>query len=197
MSSAVDEKTRCFGSNDPFMAAYHDNEWGIPVHGDRELFEKLILDAFQAGLSWKVILNKREGFRRAFAGFDPVKVARFGPEDVERLLQDESIVRHRRKIEAAIAGAKACLAIQKEHGSLDEYLWSFTDHQTLKRPPAHDWSEVPTTCEEAKAMSVALKKKGFRFVGPTVCYAFMQAVGMVDDHLATCFRYTPSQGEEA
>lgn len=171
------------------MSAYHDDEWGVPVHGDRPLFEKLMLDAFQAGLSWRVILNKRDAFRRAFADFAPEIVAEFGPADVERLLQDEGIVRHRGKIEAAITNAQACLELQKVEGSLDTFLWSFTGGKTKLGVPAVRWQDKPTQSPESLAMSKALRKRGFKFAGPTVCHAFMQAVGMIDDHLQSCFKY--------
>ena len=173
--------------NDPLYLAYHDEEWGVPSHDDRHLFEMLVLEGAQAGLSWATILRKREGYRRAFAGFDPAKVARFDRRKVERLLRDASIVRNRAKVEAAVANARATLAVQREFGSLDAHLWSLVGG----RPIRNRWkslSDIPSESDESRAMSRDLRARGFRFVGPTICYAFMQAVGMVNDHLTTCFR---------
>jgi DNA-3-methyladenine glycosylase I len=173
------------------MESYHDHEWGTPVHDDRILFEHMVLDGFQAGLSWRTILHKRENFRWAFEGFDIRRVAELGPRDVRRLLADAGIVRNRQKIEAAIGNARACLQVAEEFGSLDSYLWSFTGNATTLGRAARRWTEIPTTSAESDALSTALKARGFRFVGSTICYAFMQAVGMVDDHLVGCFRYRP------
>jgi DNA-3-methyladenine glycosylase I len=170
------------------MTAHHDEEWGTPSHDDRHLFELLTLEGAQAGLSWSTILNKREGYRRAFAGFDPEAVARFGPKDVERLLQDRGIVRNRLKIESTLANAPRVLEAQAEHGSFAAYLWSFVDG----KPLVGNWrtlSELPAETDLSRAMSKDLKKRGFRFVGPTVCYAFMQSVGIVNDHTVDCFRF--------
>ena len=183
------ETQRCFGSGEPLMGDYHDAEWGTPIHDDRVLFEYLSLDIFQAGLSWRTILNKRENFRWAFEGFDPDVVARYGDAEVRRLLSDSGIVRNRLKIEATIANARAVGAVQRESGSFDRYLWQFTGFRTLQGPPARHWEELPTESPESQAMSKDLKARGFRFVGATICYAFMQAVGMIDDHLAFCHRY--------
>lgn len=182
--------TRCpWGiEGDPLYLQYHDEEWGVPSHADRHLFELLVLEGAQAGLSWATILHKREGYRRAFLGFDPERVARFGPRDVERLLSDPGIVRNRAKVEAAVANARATLDVREELGSLDAYLWGFVGG----KPIQGTWrilSELPAQTAESAAMSRDLKRRGFRFVGPTVCYAFMQAVGMVNDHLVDCFRY--------
>ena len=174
--------------NDPLYLAYHDEEWGVPSHDDRHLFEMLVLEGAQAGLSWSTILKKREGYRRAFGGFDPEVVARFGRRDVERLLKDPGIVRNRLKVESAVNNAATVLEVQEELGSLDAYLWTFVGG----RPIVNRWktlAELPTETAESRAMSKDLKRRGFRFVGPTVCYAFMQAVGMVNDHVASCFRY--------
>ena len=174
---------------DPLYVAYHDREWGVPSHDDRHLFEMLILEGAQAGLSWATILRKRDGYRRAFAGFDADKVARFDRRKVERLLRDPSIVRNRAKVEAAVANARGVLAVRDGFGRLDRYLWAFVDGQ----PIPNRWrtlAEIPTQTEESAAMSKDLKRRGFRFVGPTICYAFMQAVGMVQDHVTSCFRYT-------
>jgi DNA-3-methyladenine glycosylase I len=173
---------------DPLYLAYHDEEWGVPSRDDRHLFELLVLEGAQAGLSWATILRKREGYRRVFARFDPAKVARFGPGDVERLLGDPGIVRNRAKVEAAIANARAALAVQEEHGSLADYLWGFVGG----KPIQNRWRalrEIPAETAESRAMSKELKRRGFRFVGPTVCYAFMQATGLVNDHVVDCFRH--------
>ena len=170
---------------DPLYLAYHDEEWGVPSHDDRHLFELLTLEGAQAGLSWATILRKREGYRRAFAGFDPEVVARFTDRDVERLLADPGIVRHRGKIESTVSNARRVLEVAAELGSLDAYLWSFVDGASIDRR-AGDWRELPAETEESRAMSRDLKRRGFRFVGPTTCYAMMQAVGMVNDHLAGC-----------
>jgi DNA-3-methyladenine glycosylase I len=169
---------------------YHDEEWGVPVHDDRLLFEHLVLDGAQAGLSWLTILRKRDAYRRAFANFDIATVARFGARDQRRLLADSGIVRNRQKISAAIANARAVLEIQAEHGSLDRFLWSFVDHRPLQNRWRHQ-KEVPAETEASRAMSTALRKHGMGFVGPTICYAFMQASGMVNDHLVDCHRYRP------
>jgi DNA-3-methyladenine glycosylase I len=171
------------------MAAYHDEEWGRPVHDDRELFEHLSLDIFQAGLSWRTILYKRENFRFAFEGFDPLTIAGYDRRKIRRILSNPGIVRNRLKVEATVNNARALLALQETFGTFDSFLWGFTGGRTLQGPPASDWSELPTVSPESEAMSRALKERGFKFVGSTICYAFMQAVGMVDDHLAFCHRY--------
>jgi DNA-3-methyladenine glycosylase I len=170
------------------MLAYHDEEWGVPSHDDRHLFELLTLEGAQAGLSWSTILRKREGYRKAFAGFDPAKVAGFGPKDVERLLGDPGIVRNRLKVESTLENAGRVLEVQDELGSFDAYLWGFVDGE----PIVGGWrslSELPAETPLSKALSKDLKKRGFRFVGPTSVYAFMQSVGMVDDHTVDCFRF--------
>jgi DNA-3-methyladenine glycosylase I len=170
------------------MVAYHDEEWGVPLHDDRRLFEYIVLDAFQAGLSWAVVLNKREGFRRAFADFDPAQVARFTERDVERLVADPSIVRNRLKIRAAIGNANAFLRLQERHGSFDAYIWQFVGG----RSKVNRWrtlKQLPARTAESDAMSEALKAQGFKFVGSTICYAFMQAAGMVNDHVVGCYRW--------
>jgi len=172
---------------DELMLAYHDEEWGVPAHDDRHLFEMLTLEGAQAGLSWSTILRKREGYRRAFAGFDPKVVARFSQKDVERLLTDPAIVRNRLKVESTVNNAARVLEVQESEGSLGAYLWSFVDGT----PIVNRWTslaDLPAETELSKALSKDLKRRGFRFVGPTVIYAFMQAVGMVDDHTVTCFR---------
>ncbi len=182
------EIRRCgWVSDDPLYLAYHDEEWGVPVHDDRQLFEMLILEGAQAGLSWITVLRRRETYRRAFEGFDAARVAGYGPAEVVRLLADPGIVRNRAKVEAAIANARAVLRVQEEVGSLDRLLWGFVDG----RPRQNPWQslrEVPPETAESKAMSKELRRRGFGFVGPTICYAFMQAVGMVNDHTVDCFR---------
>lgn len=178
---------RCsWTGNDPLMNAYHDEEWGVPVHDDQKHFEFLVLDAFQAGLSWKTILYRREGFRAAFAGFDYRKVAEFTDADAERLLQDPGIIRNRLKVYGTIKNAKAFLQIQEEFGSFDAFIWQFTGGKVLDRK-LQTMSDVPATSPESDAMSKALKKRGFTFVGSTICYAYMQAAGMVNDHVMDCF----------
>lgn len=189
--SSYAKPRRCFGSGDALMEAYHDHEWGVPVHDSRALFEKLLLDSFQAGLSWRTILHKRDNFRRAFHNFDPARLARYTARDRTRLLADAGIVRNRLKIEAAIANAQAFLRLEDELGSFADYLWGFTGGRTLRGRPPRTWAQVPTHSTESDAMSRQLQGRGFRFVGTTICYAFMQAVGMVDDHLVSCFRYQP------
>ena len=174
--------------SDPLYLAYHDVEWGVPSRDDRHLFELLVLEGAQAGLSWSTILHKREGYRSAFAGFDAERVAQFGERDVERLLGDAGIVRNRLKIASAIDNARAVLAVQEERGSLAHYLWEFVgDEPIVGRFRA--LGEIPAETDESRAMSKDLKRRGFRFVGPTICYAFMQAVGMANDHVTGCFRY--------
>jgi DNA-3-methyladenine glycosylase I len=169
------------------MQAYHDEEWGVPQHDDRVLFEFLILEGAQAGLSWETILKKRDAYRKAFARFDPKKVARFGAPDVKRLLADAGIVRNRLKISSAISNATAFLDVQREFGSFDQYIWGFVGGKPI-RNAWESMKQVPAKTAESDAMSKDLKRRGFRFVGSTICYAFMQAVGMVNDHTAECFR---------
>jgi DNA-3-methyladenine glycosylase I len=182
-------KIRCSWANtDPLYVKYHDVEWGVPLHDDRQLFEFLLLDGFQAGLSWITILKKRSNFRQAFDHFDPEKIAVYDLRKVKELLANKGIVRNKLKIEAAIQNARSFLAVQKEFGSFDNYIWQFTGGKTIK----HAWktlAEIPAKTNESTAMSNDLKKIGFKFVGPTICYAFMQAAGMVNDHLINCFRY--------
>jgi DNA-3-methyladenine glycosylase I len=181
-------RTRCSWARTPLSIAYHDQEWGVPVHDDRVLFEFLILEGAQAGLSWETILNKREAYRKAFADFDPVKVARVTPARVERLMKDAGIVRNRLKIASAIGNAKAFLAVQKEFGSFDEYVWRFVGGAP-KINQRRSLGDVPAHTPESDALSKDLLKRGFKFVGTTICYAFMQAVGLVNDHALDCFRY--------
>ena len=182
-------RTRCpWATSDPLYVPYHDEEWGVPLHDDRRLFEMLVLEGAQAGLSWLTILRRREGYRRAFDGFDPQVVARYGPRDVERLLADEGIIRNRLKIGSAINNARAFLAVQEEFGSFDRFVWRFVDG----RPTRNAWTkleEVPAQTAVSNTMSRDLRKRGFTFVGPTICYAHMQATGMVNDHLVGCFRH--------
>jgi DNA-3-methyladenine glycosylase I len=178
---------RCGWATTPLSIEYHDKEWGTPVHDDTVLFEFITLEGAQAGLSWETILRKRDGYRRAFAGFDPVKVARFTPARVERLMQNDGIVRNRLKIESTITNAKAFLAVQKEFGSFDAYVWRFVGGKPLVTR-RRSMKDVPASTPESDALSKDLSKRGFRFVGTTICYAFMQAVGLVDDHVEGCFR---------
>ncbi|MDQ7007374.1 MAG: DNA-3-methyladenine glycosylase I [Acidobacteriota bacterium] len=189
------ETPRCpWCGRDPVYVAYHDREWGVPVHDDRKLFEFLVLEGAQAGLSWLTILKRREGYRRAYRGFDPRKVARFGASSVRRLLADTGIIRNRLKIEASISNARAFLKVQEEWGSFDAYIWSFVDG----RPLQNRWrnvSELPASTPLSETISRDLKRRGFRFVGPTIVYAHMQATGMVNDHLVSCFRYRQLKGE--
>ena len=181
--------------SDPRYVRYHDEEWGVPVHDDQILFEFLILEGAQAGLSWSTILNKRDHYREVFDRFDPRAIAAYDTEKVESLLQDPGIVRNRRKVEGAITNARVFLTVKQEFGSFDRYIWGFVGG----RPIRNTWrsiGEIPSESPESVAMSKALKKRGFKFVGPTICYAFMQAVGMVNDHTVDCFRYYELSKEE-
>jgi DNA-3-methyladenine glycosylase I len=187
-SLASRPRRRCPWARGERDVRYHDEEWGVPLHDDRALFELLTLEGAQAGLSWSTILDKRDGYRRAFADFDAARVARFGPDRVARLLQDPGIVRHRGKIEATVGNARAFLEVRRREGTFDAYVWSFVGG----RPRHNAWRSarhVPAVTAESRAMSRALARDGFRFVGPTICYAFMQAAGMVNDHLVSCFRH--------
>jgi DNA-3-methyladenine glycosylase I len=182
-------RTRCaWAGSDPLYVRYHDEEWGVPVHSDRKLFEFLLLEGAQAGLSWITILRKRENYRRAFAGFAPAKIARFDGRKIRQLLKDEGIVRNRLKIKAAVENAKAFLRVQKEFGSFDRYMWQFVGGKPIvnRRRSLRD---IPARTRESDAMSADLKARGVRFVGSTICYAHMQAVGMVNDHVVSCFRH--------
>jgi DNA-3-methyladenine glycosylase I len=185
------DKRRCAWAREE-LAAYHDREWGVPIHQDRRLFELLILEGAQAGLSWSTILRKRTAYRKAFDGFDAKKIARYSADRVRRLMKDAGIVRNRAKIEATIANARAFLAVQREHGRFDTYIWQFVGG----RPTQNAWrrpSQCPAETEASRAMSRDLLARGFRFVGPMICYAFMQATGMVNDHLRDCFRWREVQ----
>ncbi len=180
---------RCaWTGSDPLMIEYHDHEWGVPQHNDRVLFEYIILDGAQAGLSWMTILRKREGYRQAFDNYDVDRIARYDDAKITQLLQNPEIVRNRLKVNSAVTNAQAYLSVQQEFGSLDSYLWGFVGNQTLKNAWKSD-SEVPAKTPEAEAMSKDLIRRGFKFVGPTICYAVMQAAGMVNDHMVDCFRY--------
>lgn len=180
--------SRCFGDHSPLYAAYHDDEWGVPVHDDRVLFEFLILEGAQAGLSWETILKKREQYRRAFAEFDPVRVARFTPSRVDKLLQNPGLVRNRLKIAGAVKNARAFLQVQREFGTFDRYAWSFVGGEP-RQNARRSISDVPATTPESDALSKDLKKRGFTFVGSTIIYAWMQAVGLVNDHQLSCPRH--------
>ena len=180
---------RCeWAGDDPLMQDYHDREWGVPVHDDRVLFEFLLLEGAQAGLSWRTVLARRAGYRAAFAAFDPERVARFTEGDQARLMADAGIVRNRRKIESAVRNARAFLEVQREHGSFDAYLWAFGGGEPLRNTHA-SLSDLPAETEQSRALSRDLRRLGFNFVGPTICYAYMQAVGLVNDHVTACYRY--------
>jgi DNA-3-methyladenine glycosylase I len=182
------DNTCAWPGNNDLMIKYHDEEWGVPVHDDRKLFEFIVLDGFQAGLSWTTILNKRENFRKAFDNFEPEVIAEYGEGKVETLLQDAGIIRNKLKVRATITNAKAFLEVQKEYGSFGKYIWQFTGG----KPRVNQWAsmeEIPASSKESDAMSKDLKQRGFKFVGTTICYAFMQAAGMVNDHVVQCFRH--------
>ncbi len=182
------EQKRCFGGpGDTLMMRYHDEEWGTPIHDDRLMFEFLALEGAQAGLSWQTILRKRDNFRKAFDDFDEAKVAGYGEADRQRLLADSGIVRNRLKIDAIINNAERIIEVQKEFGSFDRFIWQFTGFKTIRRPGVLTLENLPAMTPESEAMSRELKRRGFRFVGPIICYAFMQTVGMVNDHLTYCF----------
>jgi DNA-3-methyladenine glycosylase I len=189
MKESPDLVSRCpWPSNDPLMIAYHDNEWGVPLHDDRKLFEFMVLDCFQAGLSWRTVLHKRENFRKAFDNFDFRKIAKYDQKKIDSLLQDSGIIRNNAKINGTIQNARCFLEVQKEFGSFDHYIWQFTNGQ----PVINKWqnlNELPARSELSDQMSRELVKRGFKFVGSTICYAFIQAIGMVNDHLTTCFRH--------
>jgi len=182
------DPVRCAWASGELLLRYHDEEWGVPVHDDRTLFEFLILEGAQAGLSWSTILNKRENYRKAFDGFDPKRIARYDRRKVDRLLRDPGIVRNKLKIASTIANAGAFLRVQEEFGSFDHYIWQFVGGNPRVNSPK-SMKQVPASTAESDAMSKDLKKRGFNFVGSTICYAFMQAVGMVNDHVVECFRY--------
>ena len=179
---------RCEWATDTLLKEYHDKEWGVPLHNDKKLFEFLILDGAQAGLSWSTILKKRDAYRKAFDSFDPKKVASYTRTDVKRLLTNKGIVRNRQKIESAINNAKSFLKIKAEFASFDKYIWEFVEHKTITNKYQR-WKDIPPYGDESNDMSMDLKKRGFSFVGPTICYAIMQSVGMVNDHTTSCFRH--------
>ena len=182
-------KSRCeWGTVSQLYIDYHDNEWGVPVHDDRMLFEFLVLEGAQAGLSWETVLKKRENYRKAFSDFDPVKVSRYGAKKIETLLGNKGIIRNRLKIASAVNNAKRFLEVQKEFGTFDAYIWQFVNGKPITNR-FKSMQEIPATTKESDAMSKDLKKRGFKFVGPTICYAHMQATGMVNDHVVDCFRY--------
>jgi DNA-3-methyladenine glycosylase I len=186
--TSADSRRRCHWAQSDLMIRYHDEEWGVPVHDDRTLFEFLILEGAQAGLSWETVLRKRERYREVFDGFDAAKIARYNAKKVRALLADPGIIRNRLKISATISNAQAFLEVQREFGSFDKYLWQFTGGKTLKRMK-RGMKDLPASTAESDAMSKDLKKRGFRFVGSTICYALMQATGMVNDHVRQCFRW--------
>ena len=189
MSYLDDNRVRCFGGpDDPLMMRYHDEEWGVPVHDDRALFESLALDGFQAGLSWRTILHKRDAFRSAFDDFDPERVAGYTEVDIRRLLADAGIVRNKLKIASSISNAQCLIEVRREFSSFDRYIWRFTGHRTLRDPRGVTFQTMPTFTPESDAMFRDLRNRGFRFVGTTICYAFMQSVGMVNDHVNECWR---------
>ncbi len=184
-----DQIVRCFwATKDEEEAHYHDTEWGVPVHDDKKHFEFLLLDTFQAGLSWKIVLHRRAGFRKAFDNFNYRKIALYKKDKVEQLLQNTDIIRNRLKIRATITNAQAFIGIRQNFGSFDKYIWQFTEGKTIVNSWEH-YKEVPTTSAESDAMSIDLKNRGFKFVGSTICYAYMQAAGMINDHTTDCFRY--------
>ena len=181
-------KTCSWPGNSPLMNKYHDEEWGVPVHDDRKLFEFIVLDGFQAGLSWSTILNKRENFRKAFDNFDAEVIANYNEDKINLLLQDAGIIRNKLKVRATVTNARYFLEAQKEFGTFDKYIWQFTGGKTIINK-CRKLEDIPVSTKESDAMSKDLKKRGFKFVGTTICYAFMQAAGMVNDHLVDCFRY--------
>lgn len=189
MATKKTAKIRCWGDDDPLARRYHDREWGRPLHDDRKLFEFLILEGFQAGLSWMIILRKRENFRKAFDGFDYRKIARYGRRKLDSLMEDPGIVRNRLKIEAAVTNARAFLEVRKEFGTFDSYIWGFVKGRPIDGKLSA-FARMPARTELSDAISLDLKKRGFKFIGSTVVYAHMQATGMVNDHLKSCFRYT-------
>lgn len=197
MAVKTANRKRCsWAGDDPLYVAYHDKEWGRPLHDNVKLFELLTLEGAQAGLSWITVLRKRDNYRKAFAGFDPKKVARFGPDKVKALMNNPGIIRNRLKIESTVSNARAFLDVQKEFGSFDRYIWSFVNHRPV-RNRFRNMKDLPARTDVSDAMSKDLKKRGFRFVGSTICYAFMQAAGMVNDHMADCFLSSPRSGKKS
>jgi len=193
MNSNFDTKRCLWPGDDPLMITYHDKEWGVPVHDDRKIFEFMVLDTFQAGLSWAIVLKKREGFRKAFDSFQPEIIATYDETKIGELIQNAAIIRNKLKIRTTVTNAQTFLDIQKEYGSFDRFIWRFTEGKTI----VNRWEteeDIPTHSEESNAMSAELKTRGFKFVGTTICYAFMQAAGMVNDHVIDCFRYNKLKG---
>ncbi len=186
------QQVRCWNTKNPLYIRYHDEEWGVPVHDDKKLFELLVLEGFQAGLTWELILKRREAFRKALADFNPMSIAKFSTADAENILRNPDVIRNRAKIQATINNAKQFIQIQNEFGSFDRFIWQFVNGKPIDHA-FKSMSEMPGQTDESRSMSKELKKRGFKFVGPTICYAFMQAVGMVNDHLITCFRYKQIQ----
>jgi DNA-3-methyladenine glycosylase I len=182
-------KVRCWKTDNPLYIKYHDEEWGVPLHDDNRLFEFLILDGFQAGLTWELILKRREGLRKAFDNFDPKKIEKYGDKEIQRLMNHPDVIKNKAKILASINNAHKFHEVQKDFGSFDAFIWQFVHGKTIDHA-LKSFSDLPPDSEESKAMSKELKKRGFKFVGPTICYAFMQAAGLVNDHLTFCFRYS-------
>jgi len=182
------EPNRCWNTQNPLYIKYHDEEWGVPVHDDNKLFELLTLEGFQAGLTWELVLNRREALKEVFSDFDPKTVAEFSQKAIESILNNRQVIRNKAKINATISNAQKFIRIQNEYGSFDKYIWQFVNQSTIDHA-LKSMSDMPAQTDESRAMSKALKQDGFKFVGPTICYAFMQAVGMVNDHLTSCFRY--------
>jgi DNA-3-methyladenine glycosylase I len=185
--------SRCWNTDNPLYIKYHDEEWGVPVHDDRTLFEFLVLEGFQAGLTWELILRRREALRKAFENFDPKKIAKYAEKDIQNLTNDPDIIRNRAKISATVNNARRFIEIQQEFGSFDAFIWGFVQGKVINHS-LKDFSNMPSESKESKAMSEELRKRGFKFVGPTICYAFMQAIGIVNDHLVNCFRYDQIRG---
>jgi DNA-3-methyladenine glycosylase I len=188
MVQTMDNVVRCFGDKDPVMAEYHDREWGVPLHDDNELFGLIILEGAQAGLSWRTVLHRRDAYRKAYAGFDPEKVVGFTSKKLEDIRLNSGVIKNKLKIGSAVKNAKGFLAIQKEYDSFDKYLWGYVDYKPIMNG-FKSWKEVPAETELSQRISADLRKRGLTFVGPTIMYAYMQSVGMVNDHLISCFRY--------
>lgn len=188
VSNMATKQKRCWNTTEPLYIKYHDEEWGVPVHDDQKLFEFIVLDGFQAGLTWWLILQRREILRSAFDGFDPVKVAKYSQQDFDRIMNIDGVIKNKAKINSAITNAQSFLAVKEEFGSFDKFIWQFVGGKTITNS-FHSLSEMPAESEESRTMSIELKRRGFKFAGPTICYAFMQAAGLVNDHLVTCFRY--------
>jgi len=182
------EETRCFGNKDDVMSAYHDKEWGVPTYDEKELYGLIVLEGAQAGLSWRTVLHRREAYRDAFAGFDPVRVAVFGPERLEDIRLNSGVIKNKLKIASAVKNARAFLGVQEEYGNFSDYIWGYVGHKPIMNHFS-SWKQVPAETELSRRISEDLKKKGFTFVGSTIMYAYMQSIGIVNDHLTTCFRW--------